>query len=127
MTDDDDPDVLTGCADDQIWANVPVEALRQEVERDSRVARLAGHIPEPHRERAVLDVIEKAGRPLIISEIADALGRPKATLTTPLSRLVDKDLVTREKVPIEYPHGRYPGRTQTIQTWLYRPAQPKSE
>lgn len=97
---------------------------------NDRASRLAGYIPEPKRELALLDLIEKADRPMILREIAEGLGRPRAergrTLTTPLARLVDKGLLNRVKVAMTYPHGRYPGRTQTRQTWVYSAA-PKSE
>lgn len=83
-----------------------------------RAARLAGYIAEPTRERAILDFVERAERPLLLREIAEGVSMGKASITSALIRLCDKELLSRKKAPITYPGGRW-GGTQTKMTWLY--------
>lgn len=54
--DDEDVDALTGCADDQIWADVPIDALRKAADAmtDDLEALIADTTPPPWEARPAM-------------------------------------------------------------------------
>lgn len=67
----------------------------------------------------ILDTLERAERPMLRREIAEAVDVRTQNLSSPLDRLCRQRFVRRFKAPFVVPHQRWPGRYKTRQLWLY--------
>lgn len=78
-------------------------------------------LPPTIREM-ILDWLPRQEKPALVREIATALDVPHESLTAELQRQAKRAEVSRFKVPMTFPHARYPGRTMVRRVWLYQAA-----
>lgn len=100
--------------------------------RDLTGYRLAGHIPKPFLRDKAMAFIESAGKPVLLREIAVAMGVSPPRASRTMIALHDQGRVTRHQVrmsfPVKLPRGARCGEIVTgyRPMWLYSPA-PASE
>lgn len=83
------------------------------------VSNLAGWVPEPTVMKPALEWIIAQDRPVLLAEIAEALGVRPTQLTATLARLEKRGLVRRQRMARTMPHNRFRDRTITRLCWLY--------
>lgn len=82
------------------------------------ISKLAGFVPAPVVQNAILAHIRTLEFPFLLSEVVEATRFPKHTVNKVLTRLVKKGILARHKVPMTMRNPLFPDAI--MQTYLYR-------